>query len=684
MRLPLRQPQTVAPDPSHGNASGEDSTCTSSASQSHAAKARGARTRCICFAACALSGLSAAPLFASPSYGPMAWVALVPLLLALPHLSRFRLLAATLLFGFLWHYSGLFWMNVIHVFYPRFPLNVVMLALIQTGYVLLFTFPAAAALRRAPHWLSPFIIATLWVGYEYTRSLGELAFPWNFIGASQSAWHQILQWCDVFGVYGLSFLVVLGNAGIAGLISRAMQSRVPAPREQVVRDFAAYGAIVALVLVAHLWGGARGRAFAALLLEHDGAGRLQTRTVQPSMPQSEKWEIRMPSTPDARRQELLLKQFERLAALMRKPAATHAELTILPESALVQQYFVYDADLHQNMRKLADELDTDIVFGASNRIPTQDYPRGNSGPLATPDTSTSVSAFTIPRPFRLKQPRSDGGVDISDDVVLCNGAWQVKPQVGLTDRVYNKHRLVPFMEMEPWVVRVFPFIKKVTTLNGYYRQGWEFRPFETAGVKYGTLICFESCFADLSREWARSGAQMLIVMTNDAWLDPEPLIRQGGFWGTLGGLPGLERLTAAGPGQHFLHCVFRAVETRMPVIQAANSGITGVVDPCGRVLQSAGLNSKTCLDSTLTIPKHGSTLYVRFGDWFAGLCLLVLLGSVAACAAKTVNQFRGFLRAGGRLSGGPPCSEAAAAAAGNDRRESRRPPRARQRKISRS
>jgi apolipoprotein N-acyltransferase len=79
--------------------------------------------------------------------------------------------------------------------------------------------------------------------------------------------------------------------------------------------------------------------------------------------------------------------------------------------------------------------------------------------------------------------------------------------------------------------------------------------------RYGALICYELVFPSLPRALRRAGADVLVVLSNDAWLG-----------------------ASAGPSQHFAHAVLRAVENRMTVVRSANSGISGIVDPLGRVV----------------------------------------------------------------------------------------------------
>ena len=139
-------------------------------------------------------------------------------------------------------------------------------------------------------------------------------------------------------------------------------------------------------------------------------------------------------------------------------------------------------------------------------------------------------------------------------------------------------------------------------------------------VTYGVVICFESAFAPTVRGLRLEGAQLLLNLTNDAW---------------FGGDPWYTRTTAI--WQHPSHLVMRAIENRMGVARAANTGISLFVDPLGRIhdvlpFGEAGYRSAQLFTT------QGATLYTRTGDvvgWGASLVvLLLLLASIPGRAAR--------------------------------------------------
>ncbi|MCK5204405.1 MAG: apolipoprotein N-acyltransferase, partial [Desulfobacterales bacterium] len=110
-------------------------------------------------------------------------------------------------------------------------------------------------------------------------------------------------------------------------------------------------------------------------------------------------------------------------------------------------------------------------------------------------------------------------------------------------------------------------------------------------------ICYEIIFPALSRAMARNNASLLINITNDAWFG-----------------------TRSGPYQHFSMTVLRAVENRRALARAANTGISGFIDPAGRILTSTPLLQEAAVTRTLPLIRK-KTFYTRFGDLFAIACL---------------------------------------------------------------
>jgi len=173
-------------------------------------------------------------------------------------------------------------------------------------------------------------------------------------------------------------------------------------------------------------------------------------------------------------------------------------------------------------------------------------------------------------------------------------------------QVYRKLHLVPFGEYVPGRNTV-PFIGAIVgdQVPGDFTRGKEPVVFRltTAGVRVAPLICFEDTLGELTRQFVLRGANLLANVTNDGWF-----------------------LRSAGSQQHLENAIFRCVETRRPMVRAANTGVTCFVNRFGRVTQvlrdSKGSQfTEGVLSGTVEVPTNGAlTFYVRHGELFAKIC----------------------------------------------------------------
>ena len=142
---------------------------------------------------------------------------------------------------------------------------------------------------------------------------------------------------------------------------------------------------------------------------------------------------------------------------------------------------------------------------------------------------------------------------------------------------YDKQHLVPFGEYLPFKPVLYPILKNTGYYNKDFTPGTKINPIEIMGIKIGTAICFESTFPFLIKKQTKMGADFFIVITNDAWFK-----------------------FSSAPYEHFDYAIFRAIENRKFLIQAANTGISGLIDPYGRILNKLDLNKQGYL--TVEIP----------------------------------------------------------------------------------
>ncbi len=191
-----------------------------------------------------------------------------------------------------------------------------------------------------------------------------------------------------------------------------------------------------------------------------------------------------------------------------------------------------------------------------------------------------------------------------DQDVMYNSAFLVGPEATVLGR-YDKIHLVPFGEYIPLRHLLF-FLDKLVEGIGDFRSGEAYSVMTIPQGRFAVLICFEVIFPDLVRRFVGHGAQFLVNITNDAWFGYSPASYQ-----------------------HLSMVVFRAVENRLPIVRAANTGISAVIDPTGRLGLQTDLFVRTWIKDRISPAEGPTTFYTRRGDLFAYGCLLVTAGSLA-------------------------------------------------------
>ena len=200
----------------------------------------------------------------------------------------------------------------------------------------------------------------------------------------------------------------------------------------------------------------------------------------------------------------------------------------------------------------------------------------------------------------------DGSYDYYNAALFFDstGAWRQYP-------VYGKRYLVPVVERVPFFpVRWFRKVPSLERWSGGFAVGRTLPLYNTAVGRFGVVVCYESAFEDLPRRYRASGADFFVNITNDAWFG-----------------------RTAAPYQHESHLVLRAIETRMGVARAANTGITEFLDPLGRAYASTTLGTQTVVADMLRT-SDVVPLYVRLGDWVGLLSVVGTLGLVGAMVVR--------------------------------------------------
>lgn len=508
-------------------------------------------------AATARAALASGALFAIsfPPFplAPLAFVAPVPLAVAIARQADGGTGAgdsamAGLAFGALAYACTLSWIaTALWTYTPLSPIGWIT-AVALLALVVALAAAAMWALRRRAALPMALALPLAWTAHETLLAhLGDLSFPWLPLGLALAPVPSLAQIADLSGVRGMSFWI----AAIAGLLADAWLRWRPTPGAPIVTT--GVHRVVRPVLIA-----------LALLAAGIGYGAWRMRTVtmrplariavvQPSIAQGEKWQR-------GNRAAIA----GTLAALTRRVAAeTSPALVVWPEAALpgtLEQFPPW----RDSLRAVEREASIPIVAGV----------------LEGKGTSREDERY--------------------------NSAMLVGVADGNGPPPYRKRMLVPIVEHVPFVR---PEWLRAAGLPGGYAHGARAEPWRLPFGRAGALICFESAFPERAREHRRRGADVILILTNDAWFG-----------------------RSLAPWQHAAHMSLRAIETRAAVVRAANAGISGYADPLGVVHGATELFTPVARAYD-TRTSNARTLYTRAGDW-VGTLSLVATAALAAGALR--------------------------------------------------
>lgn len=264
---------------------------------------------------------------------------------------------------------------------------------------------------------------------------------------------------------------------------------------------------------------------------------------------------------------------------------------------------VLDGTLDRYLTLSAQASDAQLVVWPESAIPILWNAPDSPG---TQEAITKIdAAFSAPGRYLLSgaffyRPRPGGGYPY-----LYNAATVVGPgRVGWTWEA--KRHLVPFGEFMPFRGILPDVLAKLNVLSHDLSRGHGPHPFVLPFATVGSGVCFDSIFPRTLASDVADGATLLSVETNDAWYKD-----------------------TAAPHQHFAQSILRAVENRRFLVRAANTGVSGVIDPYGRVLTDTRTFIPTIATASVAAMTE-ITPYTRLGDWPVALAALALLVGLGA------------------------------------------------------
>ena len=562
------------------------------------------------------TGLSTILFFASfhaLDFGLLAWVALVPwLFYAFREDTR---TAVVMSYGttFLYHLLGLSWIGLVTG--PGWVATTFLEGFYSVAVVL-----AVRRMRRRTGLPVMTFLPWLWVMGEHHRGahLLFIKFPWLLIGQSQHARTNLIQIADVTSIYGLSFLVVLVNAFIVDVALFVDQKN----REKKDLDQADKRALLKLaifpaaaLLLANVYGAIRSSQVAASVI--DGPRVL---AVQCNVPQElkenldrdpylmlaeqnfEETRLKLVGDPDDKLPDAILWSETVWLYPLNTEFPSWTKFDAIWGDRLRPDFFNASRRMDADLFQLPVTYRTDLIFGAYDRGPMEDWKRGHENP----------EKHLANRVYRIAPVPDEKGHFLREH--------------------YDKINLVPASEGIPGKGTFFyKFVKQFVPPNFETLEPGDEPHLMTLTKephwKLSCDICFEISFPELIREGTRLGADVLFCPSNDAWFHTS---EARGYGQASAEIP----LATD-------HAMFRAIENRRGVVRIVNRGITCIIDPLGRITSMVTgklpLPDGTKIETEVhvqgaildTVPTTRLTsAYVRFGDIFAWLCWVASFGLV--------------------------------------------------------
>ncbi len=409
----------------------------------------------------ALTGVLYPVTFMIPYTGILAWVLLIPLFWAIENKSARDAFKLGLLAGLVSNLAGTYWLIGTLSRFGGFPIIVSVLFIIVLSaysglsYAIFSYIVTKLGFLRKPGVVSALLAAAVWTSVEY---LFPFLFPYG-IANSQADYIPVIQVFDLFGVYALSFIIVVVNVTLMRTIKKFMHSG-SYPVHEIFLS-------AALIIAILLYGFYR---IDEVDREIARAPKLRIGMVQANFDFLEKSESQ---------EEMVTERHKQMSLGLES-----ADLIIWPETA-IQAWFPTSSDY--------------LLVGDKMGIPQMDGKFFIVGGMS----------------FTPKNPEAEILTD--DDLIMHNTAF-LSDSNGVIIGRYHKIKLLLFGEYLPFT-DLIPALKNISPASGNFTPGRELNLFEIEdkGARIAPIICYEDIIPSFSRRFVEKGANLIVNITNDAW-----------------------------------------------------------------------------------------------------------------------------------------------------------------------
>ena len=451
-------------------------------------------------------------------------------------------------------------------------------AILANALQMSLVFGAFRWVKRRTRGVLPYVfLAAAWIAWErYYLTVAQISWPWLVLGNAFADTTGLVQWYDVLGTLGGSLWVWLSNLGIFGLMVALSDGRLE--RWNGKARFAAFGAVLLVVFGPMVWS----------VLEKPQVEEPTLKVVigQPNYDPYEKFQ-------SLSREE----QDNRYLALLEQADWTSSEPTlVLAPETFTSRVFTDHVLQHETFLRFQNFLRTHpqatFLYGAS--------------------TIERVFSYARPDPCAYDfGPEEDGRhlwALMHNSAILTDtaGVYQL----------YHKSKLVVGTELTPYPKFFIPLENMLGgNLMAKDVGQKEISCLQMGETPIGAAICYESVYGEFCTGYVRKGAQLLAVITNDAW------------WGNT---PGYR--------QHLNYSRLRAIETRRWVARCANTGISALIAPDGKIVDRTQWWEPAVLEGRVGLSDR-QTFFVRSGDMVGrtAVFLFLLLAAAAIFRGKTTR-----------------------------------------------
>lgn len=431
----------------------------------------------------------------------------------------------------------------------------------------------------------PYIfLAVAWIAWERFYFDAEISWPWLVLGNSFARTTWAIQWYEFTGTLGGSLWIWACNLGLFGLFVSISDGSIAEWNRKA--RIAALGGYAAILILPFIASAVIGKEYKDAMASED---MLDVLIIQPNIDPYNKFE----AMTQAQQNGVLLSMAEK-AMKGRKNDSTASPLLIVAPETFTSDIICGEYSRSRTWKGftsfLKDYPNVNLLFGASS----YDY------------------FESADRPSHTARQLQDGRwVESHNSALITDGTERTE--------IFHKSKLVVAVEMTPYPAI---FCKIDDLLGGVMGRcvGQDeisllnVRTLDGENIPVGCAVCYESVYGEYYTDYIRKGARAMTIITNDAW------------WGDT---PGYK--------QHLSYASLRAIETRRAIARCANTGISAIISPSGKILQPTPWWEPAVIQSSIPL-RDDITFFVSHGDITGRICSFIFVLLLLALIVRFVTK----------------------------------------------